>query len=125
MNKSTLKNTGLKVSLVQSLYFSTSLTKNTIDEYISILMSEIGVNVFGYNRQKDEYWGTLKIKKINKKDNIHFTMFINKSNYDNTLVTICIFNTTRQESNQVSLKIGETLHVFENSQSIYKKKYNL
>ena len=85
MNKTNFKNAGIKASLVQSFYFSTSLTKNTIDEYISVWMSEIGVHVFGYNRQNDEYWGSLK---INKNNNVTFTMVTNKSIYENTMILI-------------------------------------
>lgn len=120
MNKRSLKTSVLNAKNVLPFYFSTSLSKNTIDECITILMTEVGVHVFGYNRQNDEYWGRLK---INKKDNIYFTMVI-KHILENTIVSISIFNTNCVENDKISFKFCETLKLFENSQSIYKKKYN-
>ena len=118
----TLKNKTIQMLFVPSFYFSTSLTKNTIDEYISILMAEIGVNVFGYNRLNDEYWGNIK---TNKNNNIKFTMIFKKPIYENTIICVSIFNVTPQESDKIAFKFCETIKVFENSPSIYKKKYNI
>jgi hypothetical protein len=107
---------------VPSFHFTTTLSKERTDEFISVIMAEIGVEVFGYQKHNDEYWGKMK---TNKNDNITFTLSFKKSSDHGTNVVINTFNTTLQESKQISSKICETIKIFEVSQSVYRKKHYL
>jgi hypothetical protein len=110
-----------KLKFVPSYQFNTTLSKEIIDEFISIIMTETGVQSFGYKTHTDEYWGKLKINN----ETIHFTITFTKTLSDTTTtVFISTFNATQQESERVSTKICETIKIFENSQSVYKKKHS-
>ena len=107
---------------VPSFQFTTSLTKEKADEFIYVIMAKTGVQVFGYKRRDDEYWGKIK---INKNENVKFTLSFKKTLHNKTIVTISSYNITVKESEQLSLKIYETINLFEISQSIYKNKHYL
>ena len=105
---------------IPSFHFTTILPKEKADEFIYIIMSEIGVQTFGYQRHDDEYYGKIK---INKNDNINFTLSFKKTTDNNTNVVISTYNATIKESEFISSKICETIKIFEMSQSVYRKKH--
>ena len=113
--------TKMNLMFVPSFQFTTSLTKEKADEFIYVIMSETGVQIFGYQRQNDEYCGKIKINK----NDIKFVLSFKKTTNNNTNVIISTYNTTIKESEFISLKICETIKRFEISQSIYKKKHYL
>ena len=122
MSTTIYNNKRLHLMFVPSFHFTTTLSKERTDEFISVIMAEIGVEVFGYQKHNDEYWGKMK---TNKNDNITFTLSFKKSSDHGTNVVINTFNTTLQESKQISSKICETIKIFEVSQSVYRKKHYL
>lgn len=114
-----MSKTNVNLRFVPSYHFTSSLTKEKIEDVMSIIMSESGVQVFGYKRHEDEYWGKLK---INKNEHFHFTLTLKKAQNSTTII-VNSFNATITESKTFSLKLCEIIKTFENTQSIYKKKH--
>lgn len=104
---------------VPPFQFTTTLSKEKADEFISLIMAKTGVQIFGYQRQDDEYWGRIK---MNKNKTIKFTLSFKKNTNNNTTVVVNTYDSTLKESEQIYLKICETMSLFEISQSIYKNK---
>jgi len=120
MNSYNYKNTR-NIVFTPSFRFITSLNKENICEFINIIMCEVGAQTFGYQRLNDQYWGKIK---MNKNQNVEFTLSFQKSEHTNsTVIIISAMNTTVSESDKLSSKIYDTIKLLEETPSIYKKKY--
>jgi len=107
-----------KLTFVPSFYFITSKSKSTIEERISIIMSSVGVNIFGYKKNEDEYWG--KITKSNYNKTITITLYLFKITEKETRCIISIFNTDLSESKKISFDIFKKIKNLETSKLIYR-----
>ena len=112
--------TSKKLTYVPSFQFLVSKSKNTIEDRMSIIMSSVGVSIFGYKIIEDEYWG--KITKNNK--TITITLHLFKVTEKETKCIISIFNTTSIQSKQISKTIFEKITHIETSRLIYRNFKN-
>ena len=96
------------------------LKRETIQENISLLMTESGIQTFGYLKINDDYWGYLK--QTNKQP-IRFILTLQKVNDEETTITINAINGTPKDILKLILKMCNIIKLFETSPSIYKKKY--
>ena len=104
-----------------SFRFITSLNKEEICEFINIIMNEAGAQTYGYQRLNEQYWGKIKMNKI---QNVEFTLSFQKTEHtESTIIVVSVMNATVSESDKLSSKIYDTIKLLENTPSIYKKKY--
>ena len=112
--------TSTKLTYVPSFQFLISKSKSLIEERISIIMSSVGVSIFGYKIIEDEYWG--KINNNNK--TITITINLIKLTEKETKCVISIFNTNTNQSKKISKTIFEKITHLETSRLIYKNFKN-
>lgn len=109
----------LQPTYVPPIVVNVKLKKETIQENISLLMTECGVQTFGYLKNNDDYWGYLKQTKTTTR----FTLTLQKISDSETALTIHTINGSQQDITKIIIKICDTIKLFETSPSIYKKKY--
>jgi len=112
--------TSTKLTYVPSFQFLISKSKSLIEERISIIMSSVGVSIFGYKKSEDEYWG--KITNNNK--TVTITLHLIKITEKETKCVISIFNTNTNQSKKISKTIFEKITHLETSRLIYKNFKN-
>ena len=109
------------IMFIPAYKFISTLIKEDICEFIDIIMNKVGAQTFGYQILNDEYWGKIK---INRNKNVQFTLSFQKTEYTNsTVVIVSVLNATITEGEKLSSKIYETIKLFENTPSLYNKKY--
>ena len=120
MNTNNCKKTR-NIVFTPSFRFITTLNKEEICEFINIIMNEVGAQTFGYQRLNDNYWGKIKMHKI---ENVEFMLSFQKTEYtSSTIIVVSVMNATVSESDKLSSKIYDTIKLLETTPSIYKKKY--
>ena len=88
-----------------------SIKKEKICEVISEVLEHIcDMNVFGFNKKTDEYWGKKIIKSESK---LHFNLSIIKKDYNSSYIIITPILGTDNEINNLSLKITRFLKLYE------------
>jgi hypothetical protein len=107
-----------KLVFVPSFHFILSLSKKAVEEYI---MFHLNVNVLGYKKLEDEYWG--KIYK-GKNKTITFTLKLVKIKEKETRCIISIYNANTHESKKLSYSIYEKIRGIETNKLIYRKQVN-
>lgn len=112
--------TSKKLTYIPSFQFLVSKSRYLIEERMSIIMSSVGVSIFGYKKSEDEYWG--KITNNNK--TVTITLHLIKITEKETRCVISIFNTTTNQSTKISKTIFEKITHLETSRLIHKNFKN-
>jgi len=112
-------NISSKITFVPSFYFIISISKTTIEDRISSIMSSLGIDIFGYKKKEDEYWG--KITNSNNNKTITISLYLFKITEKDTRCIISVFNTTLNQSKKITKDIFEKIKHIETSKLIYSK----
>ena len=110
----------MPIQYVSSFYFTSGVSKETIESYISVIMTNLGMQVYGYNTQIDEYFGEMS-RKGNK---IKITLSLSKTTTNKqTNIVISTMNASHFEREKITKQLVQMLKLFEETKSIYKTKY--
>ena len=109
-----------KLIYVPSFHFLVSKSKTSIEYGMTIIMSSVGVSIFGYKIIEDEYWG--KITNNNKI--ITITLRLIQVTEKETKCIISIFNTNTIQTKKISNSIVNKIIHLETSKLIYRNTIN-
>ena len=110
----------MPIQYVPSFYFTSGVSKETIESYISVIMTNLGMQVYGYNTQFDEYFG----ERSHKGNKIKITLSLSKTTTNKqTNIVISTMNASHFESEKITKQLVQMLKLFEETKSIYKTKY--
>ena len=85
--------------------------KYNVDDLLPDLLMECGLQAFGYDRRRDEYWG--------KKEGAHFTIAFSNKNVNNKGVAMCstiilvFWGGNEKEANKICGKLVEMTVIME------------
>ena len=111
-----------QIQYVPSFYFTSCVPKETIETYISVIMTKIGMQVYGYNRQNDEYFGEKMQGGTGSKIKLTISLS-NSTTINQTNIVITTINATHSESEKITKKMVHMIKLFEETKSIYRTKY--
>ena len=87
-----------QITIKKLIQFNCSSAKNELTYDIDYMFIECGINLFGYNKSSDTYWG----KIIDSKNcTLHFTVNVEQLfNSNQSSINICIFHGENRIINQ-------------------------
>jgi hypothetical protein len=98
---------------IQPITIICKIGKEELSDLIkNILVNNCELDVYGFNRITDEYWGKKIEKTVNK---LHFNLSIYKKEYYSSYITITPFVGTNIEIQKLLFKILGVVKLYENN----------